>query len=920
MESQVSAVDRLQKDSSTGRSRGGRGRLSRRLAVRLLALIVAAGVVPVLMPATTVAATGDWPQFRESQTHEAHNTNEHTISDINAPALGLAWTGATAAAVNSSPAVANGVVYVGSSDGKLYAFAVGCATGGATCTPIWTATTGGAIDSSPSTSGNHVYVGSADGKVYAFQIGCATGGATCTPLWTGSTGGAIHSSPSVDNGIVYIGSSDGKLYAFDAAGSAGCSAKTCTPLWTATTGGAIESSPAAANGVVYVGSDDGKLYAFATNCATLGGTCTPLWTAATGGAVHSSPAILTGVVFVGSLDAKLYAFDAAGVTGCNAGVCTPIWTGLTGGPIYSSPSVGDGRVWVGSDDGKVYAFRLTCNTGGGSCSPQWTGATGGAVRASPASANDVLYVASSDGKLYAFDADCATNGSACAPIWNSQMGSSVQSSPAIVGGVIYAGSDNGKLYAFHLLVDHLVLSPATATIAAGGNRAYSAEGFDSFNDDLGDLTAQTTFTINGSGTCTTNQCGSIVGADYTVTGTYGTATGTAALHVMLSGATFVALPPTRLLDTRTGNGLSGVFTSQVPRAFAVAGRGGVPANAVAITGNLTVTAQTASGFLYIGPNAIANPTSSTLNFPLGDDRANAVTVALAPNGSLSVTYFSANLSAHAQVVFDVTGYFVPDASGATFVALTPTRLLDTRTGNGLSGVFASQVPRTFAVGGRGGVPANAIAVTGNLTVTAQTAPGFLYIGPNAIANPTSSTLNFPLRDDRANAVTVALALPSGTLSVTYFSASLSGRANVVFDVTGYFVPGASGATFVALTPTRLLDTRTANGLSGVFGSQVPRTFAVAGRGGVPANSVAVTGNLTVTAQTAKGFLYIGPNAIANPTSSTLNFPLGDDRANSVTVALAPPSGSLSVTYFSSTLSAHTQVVFDVTGYFVPATT
>jgi outer membrane protein assembly factor BamB len=880
----------------------------------LLAVVVAAGVLPVLAPATTLAATGDWPQFRESQTHEAHNTGEHILSDVNASALGRAWTGATAGAINSSPAVANGVVYVGSADGKLYAFGVGCATGGGTCPPIWTGATGGPIDSSPSTSGNHVFVASTDGKLYAFAVGCATGGGSCAPLWTAATGGAIHSSPSIDNGVVYVGSSDGKLYAFDAAGSIGCSAGTCTPLWVGPTGGSVESSPAAANGVVYVGSDDGKLYAFAANCSSGGGTCTPLWTATTGGAVHSSPAVLTGVVYVGSLDGKLYAFDATGVTGCNAGVCTPIWTATTGGPIYSSPSVGDGRVWIGSDDGKVYSFRLTCNTGGGSCTPQWTGSTGGAVRSSPASANDVLYVGSADGKIYAFDADCATL--VCQPLWSSQMGTVIQSSPAVTGSVVYAGSDNGNLYAFHLLVDHLVLSPATMSIAAGGNQDYSAEGFDSVNDDLGDFTSVTTFAISSGGTCTANQCGAASAGDYTVTGTYGPATGTAALHVTLTGSTFVPLTPTRLLDTRTGNGLSGAFTSQVPRTFAVAGRGGVPASAVAVTGNLTVVGQTAKGFLYMGPNVIANPTSSTLNFPVGDVRANAVTVALAPNGSLSVTYFSTTVTAQTQVVFDVTGYFVPDTTGATFVALTPTRLLDTRTGNGSPGAVTSQVPRPFAVAGRGGVPTNATAVTGNLTVTGQTAQGFLYLGPNQIANPTSSTLNFPLGDVRANAVTVALAT-DGSLSVTYFSTNRSARTQVVFDVTGYFVPGMSGATFVALTPTRLLDTRTGNGSPGAVTSQVPRPFAVAGRGGVPANSPAVTGNLTVTGQTAQGFLYLGPNLIVNPTSSTLNFPLGDVRANAVTVAVAP-DGSLGVTYYSTNRSAQTQVVFDVTGYFVPA--
>jgi hypothetical protein len=57
-----------------------------------------------------------------------------------------------------------------------------------------------------------------------------------------------------------------------------------------------------------------------------------------------------------------------------------------------------------------------------------------------------------------------------------------------------------------------------------------------------------------------------------------------------------------------------------------------------------------------GPN---NPTSSTLNFPFADDRANAVTVALGAGGSLSATYAAPILGPTAHVILDVTGYFVP---------------------------------------------------------------------------------------------------------------------------------------------------------------------------------------------------------------------------------------------------------------------
>jgi hypothetical protein len=90
----------------------------------------------------------------------------------------------------------------------------------------------------------------------------------------------------------------------------------------------------------------------------------------------------------------------------------------------------------------------------------------------------------------------------------------------------------------------------------------------------------------------------------------------------------------------------------------VTGRGGVPYSATAVTGNLTVTGQTSLGYLYMGPVAMNDPTSSTLNFPVGDDRANAVTVALGGGGTLSVTYVAVP-GATAQVIYDVTGYFVP---------------------------------------------------------------------------------------------------------------------------------------------------------------------------------------------------------------------------------------------------------------------
>jgi hypothetical protein len=392
-------------------------------------------------------------------------------------------------------------------------------------------------------------------------------------------------------------------------------------------------------------------------------------------------------------------------------------------------------------------------------------------------------------------------------------------------------------------------------------------------------------------------------------------------------ATYHAVSPTRILDTRNGTGGPAVpLSSHVARTFQVTGAV-VPANATAVTGNLTVTQQTRDGYLFVGPSPMNNPTSSTLNFPVADDRANAVTVALgnganAPAGSLSVTYVGSGPGT-AQVIFDVTGFFTPDSTGATYHALNPARVLDSRNGTGGSAApLSNHVSRTFPVIG-GSVPSSATAVTGNLTVTQQSIGGYLYLGPAPADNPTSSTLNFPVGDDRANAVTVALgdgsSAPLGSLSVT-FVGSGPGTAQVIFDVTGYFTPDGSGARYVALTPARILDTRYGTGLGGMFSSHVARTLAVAGLGSIPSGATAMTGNLTVTGQTRNGYLYIGPGPANDPTSSTLNFPLGDDRANAVTVALGDgttgPAGTASITYVGSGPGT-SQVILDVSGYFTP---
>jgi hypothetical protein len=249
--------------------------------------------------------------------------------------------------------------------------------------------------------------------------------------------------------------------------------------------------------------------------------------------------------------------------------------------------------------------------------------------------------------------------------------------------------------------------------------------------------------------------------------------------------------------------------------------------------------------------------------------------------------------------------------GARYVGIAPARLVDTRFGTGLVGSLRSGAARTFGVVNKAGIPSNAVAVTGTVTVLGQTSAGYLSVGPSAATVGRSSVVNAPKGDVRAAGITAKLGT-DGTLTAMWTGAGGSSTA-FLFDATGYFVPGASGSTFVPINPARLLDSRTGVGLSGAFTSNTVRTLQVGDRLGVPAGAVAVTGNLVAIGPTSAGYLSVGPAISSTPTFSTLNVPAGDTRAASTTVRL--DGGRVGIVWKGAP-GARTNVIFDVTGYFL----
>ncbi|MFZ3374821.1 MAG: PQQ-binding-like beta-propeller repeat protein [Chthoniobacterales bacterium] len=215
------------------------------------------------------------------------------------------WKFRTGGRVRSSPAISNGVVYVGSYDGSLYA--IDFYSGKL----VWRYDTKGrslnsaefgfdrkSIVSSPAVSDGVVYVGSRDSHLYAVDAahgtlkwiadyenegmtwaisspavhdqvvytGTAFGGfvhalqaADGKELWRFNMPNMVWSSPAVSGSELYITNQSGSLYAVDLTSG--------KESWHFQTRSSVQSSPAVANGVVYFGSNDGGVYAIRTDGA-----------------------------------------------------------------------------------------------------------------------------------------------------------------------------------------------------------------------------------------------------------------------------------------------------------------------------------------------------------------------------------------------------------------------------------------------------------------------------------------------------------------------------------------------------------------------------------------------------------------------------------------------------------------------------
>jgi outer membrane protein assembly factor BamB len=101
----------------------------------------------------------------------------------------------------SSAAVTDTRVVVGGRDKVIH----GLTPGGK---PAWSFATRARVESSPAIASGRVYVGSNDGRLYVLDVN------TGTKLWEFNAGSPISASPAIGRGRIVIGAQDGRLYCF----------------------------------------------------------------------------------------------------------------------------------------------------------------------------------------------------------------------------------------------------------------------------------------------------------------------------------------------------------------------------------------------------------------------------------------------------------------------------------------------------------------------------------------------------------------------------------------------------------------------------------------------------------------------------------------------------------------------------------
>lgn len=388
---------------------GGKARSSEVLALRAQLLDQYGFEPPPRAPREAVPDLGpppssEWPHFRG-------NAQLHGVS---AAAIGaaptLAWRFETEGEILSSPVIAGGVVYVGSTDNSVYA--VDLETGA----PRWRFETKDMVEAPPLVLDGRVYFGSSDFFFYALN---ASNGELA---WKHETkdqilGGANWFRDVAGRPRVLVGSYDANVYCFDAVEGA--------VLWTYTTDNYVNGSPAIAGREALFGGCDSALHLVDLETGEQGAKVE----LGQGCQIAGSVSLLGDRAYFGHYGNEFLRVDL------DSGEVEWRYPGKRQG-FCSSPAVDEQHVVFGGRDRHLHCARRADGA------PLWKFRTKRKVDASPVICGDKVVFGSGDGRLYMLR---LADGEL---LWSYDIGKPIYSSPAVVDGKIVIGAGDRRVYAF----------------------------------------------------------------------------------------------------------------------------------------------------------------------------------------------------------------------------------------------------------------------------------------------------------------------------------------------------------------------------------------------------------------------------------------------------------------------------------------
>jgi outer membrane protein assembly factor BamB len=342
-------------------------------------------------------AAADWPLHRGGPTQTG-------VSEDKLPEkLGIVWQFRAKNSVESAPVIADGVVYVGSSDKNLYA--IDLKTGQAK----WT-TPLGIITASPGINGDRVYIGDADGKFYCLDR------ATGKVVWTFDDmeqTGQITAAPNFDGDHVLIPTHNSTLYCLDKNGK---------KVWDFHIEGPIYGGVAVTDGKTFLAGCDSLMHVLDVK------TGKELGSVDLKGQSGSASAVRGGHLYVGTMSNQVLAVDLKTLR-----IAWEFEAPRRKQPFYASAAVDNDLVVIGSRDNKVWAIDR--KTG----KRKWDFLTDNKVDGSAVIVGDRIFVGSYDKKLYVLDRKGQK-------VTDFELDGAIMGSPAVASGCVVIGTEKGTVY------------------------------------------------------------------------------------------------------------------------------------------------------------------------------------------------------------------------------------------------------------------------------------------------------------------------------------------------------------------------------------------------------------------------------------------------------------------------------------------